>query len=75
MRIEGFKHSNLETGALMSQKPISPLRQRMFEDMSLRGLRPIRNVTTSALSRSWRPIWAGPPTPRLRKTCARSNCT
>jgi len=36
----------------MSQKPISPLRQRMLEDMSLRGFGPIRNETTYALSRS-----------------------
>ena len=38
MRIEELKHSNLKTGAPMSQKPISPLRQRMLEDMSLRGV-------------------------------------
>jgi len=36
--------------------PISPLRQRMLEDMSLRGSRPIRNETTSALSKIWRPF-------------------
>src|SRR5260370_8847973 len=40
LRIEGPKHSNLETGAPMSEKPISPLRQRMLEDMSLRGVTP-----------------------------------
>ena len=57
----------------MSEKPISPLRQRMLEDMSVRGLTPDRNVTTSALSRSWRPFWAGLPTPRLPKTCALSS--
>ena len=59
----------------MSEKPISPLRQRMLEDMSLRGFTPdtqrdyIRAVKKLAafLGRS--------PTPRLRKTCARSNCT
>ena len=36
----------------MSQESISPLRQRMLEDMSLAGSRPIRNATTSALSRN-----------------------
>src|SRR5215472_9781709 len=36
----GVKHSNLKTGAPMSEKPISPLRQRMLEDMSLRGFTP-----------------------------------
>jgi Phage integrase, N-terminal SAM-like domain len=40
LRIEGLKHSNLKTGLPMSQKPISPLRQRMLEDMSLRGFTP-----------------------------------
>jgi hypothetical protein len=40
LRIEELKHSNLKTGAPMSQKPISPLRQRMLEDMSLRGFTP-----------------------------------
>src|SRR5207245_9121856 len=40
LRIEGSKHSNLKTGAPMSEKPISPLRQRMLEDMSLRGFTP-----------------------------------
>src|ERR1700746_456961 len=36
----GVKHSNLKTGAPMSETPISPLRQRMLEDMSLRGFTP-----------------------------------
>ena len=40
LRIEGLKHSNLETGAPRSEKPISPLRQRMLEDTSLRGFTP-----------------------------------
>ena len=40
MRIEGLKHSNLKTGAPMSQNSMSPLRQRMLEDMSLRGFTP-----------------------------------
>src|SRR5246127_2570021 len=40
LRIEGSKHSNPKTGAPMSEKPISPLRQRMLEDMSLRGFTP-----------------------------------
>jgi hypothetical protein len=59
----------------MSEKPISPLRQRMLEDMSLRGFTPDTQRDYIPLSRSWRPFWAGPPTPRLRKTCVRSNCT
>jgi hypothetical protein len=36
----------------MSQESITPLRQRMLEDMSLRGFTPDSNETTSALSRN-----------------------
>jgi hypothetical protein len=36
----GVKHSNLKTGAPMSEKPISPLRQRMLDDMSVRRFTP-----------------------------------
>ena len=60
----------------MSEKPISPLRQRMLEDMSLRGFTPdtqrdyIRAVKKLAAF-----FWAGPPTRRLPKICARSSCT
>jgi hypothetical protein len=37
LRIEGSKHSNLKTG---DEKPISPLRQRMLEDMNVRRFTP-----------------------------------
>jgi len=40
----------------MSQKPISPLRQRMLEDMSLRGFTPDTQRDYIPLSRSWRPF-------------------
>jgi hypothetical protein len=60
----------------MSEKPISPLRQRMLEDMSLRGFTPdTQRDYIRAVKRTWRPFWAGLPTPRLPKTYARSNCT
>ena len=58
----------------MSEKPISPLRQRMLDDMSLRRFTPTRNATTSELSRSSQPSWAGPPTLRRPKSCVRSSC-
>ena len=59
----------------MSEKPINPLRQRMLEDMSLRGFTPdtqrdyIRAVKKLAafLGRS--------PDTRLPKTSARSSYT
>ncbi len=58
----------------MSEKPISPLRQRVLEDMSMRRFVPdtqreyIRAVKRLAtfLGRS--------PTARPRKSCARSSC-
>ena len=59
----------------MSKKPISPLRQRMLEDMSLRGFTPdtqrdyIRAVKKLAAFLGRSPDTATPG------TCARSNCT
>ena len=58
----------------MSEKPISPLRQRMLEDMNMRRFVPdtqreyIRAVKklASFLGRS--------PTARRPKSCARSSC-
>ena len=58
----------------MSEKPISPLRQRMLEDMDMRRFVPdtqreyIRAVKRLAtfLGRS--------PTPRPRKNCVRFSC-
>ena len=35
MRIDGFKHSNLKTGAPNEREAISPLRQRLLEDMNM----------------------------------------
>src|ERR1700690_1187811 len=41
LRIEGFKHSNLKTGAPNErQAPISPLRQRLLENMNMRRFVP-----------------------------------
>ena len=59
----------------MSEKPISPLRQRMLEDMSLRGFTPDTQGDYIRAVKKLAAFWAGPPTPRQRKTCARSNCT
>ena len=59
----------------MSDKPISPLRQRMLEDMSLRGFTPDTQRDYIRAVKKLAAFWAGPPTPRLRKTYARSNCT
>jgi hypothetical protein len=58
----------------MSEKPISPLRQRMLEDMSMRRFVPdtqreyIRAVKRLAIFP--RPF----PRHRDRKSCARSSC-
>ena len=58
----------------MSEKPITPLRQRMIEDMSVRRFTPatqrqyIRAVKRLAASS------ADPPTPRPQKSCGRSSC-
>jgi len=52
----------------MSEEPISPLRQRMLEDMKHAPVRArIRNASISVLSRSSRAFSAVPPTPRPRK--------
>jgi hypothetical protein len=54
LRLEdrGVKHSNLKTGAPMSEKPISPLRRRMLEDMSVRRFTPdTRREYTGAVKR------------------------
>jgi integrase/recombinase XerD len=59
----------------MSEKPMSPLGQRMLEDMSLRGFTPntqrdyIRAVKKLAAFLSRSPDAATP------RTCVRSNCT
>jgi len=58
----------------MSEKPISPLRQRLLEDMNMRRfgadtqreyIRAVKKLA-SFLGRS--------PTARPRKSCARSSC-
>jgi hypothetical protein len=55
----------------MSQQPICPLRQRMLEDMSLRGFTP---DTQRDYIRAVKKL-AAPPIRRRPKTCAHSNCT
>ena len=59
----------------MSEKPFSPLRQRMLEEMSVRRFHPIRNASTSVPSRGLPPSWMEPGTLQLQKSCGRSNCT
>ena len=58
----------------MSEKPISPLRRRMIEDMTMRRFAPRRNTTISVQSRSSLPFSAARPIRRLPKTCAHSSC-
>ena len=59
----------------MSEKPISPLRQRMLEDMSLRGFTPDTQRDYIRAVKKLAAFWAGLPIPQLLKTYARSNCT
>ena len=59
----------------MSQKPISPLRQRMLEDMSLRGFTPDTQQDYIRAVKKRRPFSVGPPTRRPPKICAHSSCT
>jgi hypothetical protein len=54
-----------------SPRPVSPLRTRMIEDMTVRGfLASRRAATTFDTSAHSRPLLAGRPTRRRRKTCA-----
>jgi hypothetical protein len=48
-----------------SPRPVSPLRARMIEDMTVRGFKPATMCDTSEHSR---PLSAGRPTRRQRKT-------
>jgi hypothetical protein len=48
LRIEGASTPTLKTGAPMSKTPISPLRQRMLDDMSV-GSRPIRKRSSQMI--------------------------
>ena len=60
----------------MSEKPISPLRRRMIEDMTVRKLRrEDPTATTSATSRPFASSSAARRTRRRRRTCAGSRCT
>ena len=56
----------------MSEKPISPLRQRMLDDMSVRRF--TADTQREYIRAVKRLSWGGPRTLRLPKTCARSNC-
>jgi integrase/recombinase XerD len=54
---------------------ISPLRQRMIDDMSLRKLKPVTQAAyLRAVVRLTRFLRQSPDTARLR-TCDNSNCT
>jgi len=46
----------------MSEKPISPLRQRMLDDMNMRRFTLDTNATTFVLSRRLQPFWPSPDT-------------
>jgi hypothetical protein len=58
----------------MSEKPISPLRRRMLEDMSMRRFVPDTQREYIRAVKSLRASWAVRPTVRLPKSCARSSC-
>ena len=59
----------------MSKKPISPLRRRMIEDMSVRNFAAkTQSEYVSARLRSWRIFSAGRPPGQGLKTCGASNC-
>ena len=48
----------------MTDKPVSPLRQRMIEDMTVRHFKERSRRTTFVTSRTSRIFSAAPPTPR-----------
>ncbi|MGY3512849.1 hypothetical protein ACVIQY_005824 [Bradyrhizobium sp. USDA 3051] len=56
----------------MSEKPISPLRQRRLDDMNMRRFVP--DTQREYIRAVKRLSSALPPTVRRRKSCARSSC-
>jgi hypothetical protein len=58
----------------MSEKPISPLRQRMLDDMNMRRFVPDTQREYIRAVKRLATFLGRPPTPRRRKSCARSNC-
>ena len=58
----------------MSEKPISPLRRRMLEDISVRRFTPATQRQYIGAVKRLAAFLSGPPTPRPRKSCARSSC-
>lgn len=58
----------------MSEKPISPLRQRMLDDMNMRRFVPDTQREYIRAVKRLRFSSALPPTVRRRKSCARSSC-
>ncbi len=58
-----------------STQPISPLRQRMIEDMHMRKLAPKTQVGYIRAVKSWQIIWATHLIALLQKTCASFSCT
>jgi hypothetical protein len=51
LKIEGFKTSPQDRSTSMSEKPISPLRQRMIEDMMVRNFVSLRRLCYLARER------------------------
>jgi hypothetical protein len=58
-----------------STREISPLRQRMLEDMRLRKLAPQTQRPTYAAFGAWRVIYGVRPIPPRSRIYATSNCT
>lgn len=58
----------------MSEKPISPLRQRMLDDMNMRRFVPDTQREYIRAVKRLRVFLSPPPIVRRRKSCARSSC-
>jgi hypothetical protein len=58
-----------------STQPISPLRQRMIEDMTMCKLAPKTQASYIGALRSWPITWATRPIPLRQKTYASFSCT
>ncbi len=54
----------------MTEESVSPLRQRMIEDMRIRGMGDKAQKSTSGPSKISRPFSGGHPIGRRRRICA-----
>ena len=59
----------------MTDESISPLRQRMIEDMTIRHFAPKTQHDYIQRVKNFAPISAARPTRRLPRTCAATSCT